>query len=155
MTRTILFSITLLLAAAAPSVAQAQHGEHDMKEHAAASLAWAALEVPGFDTGMKLAVLQGNPEEAAPYVVRLSFPAGYRFPPHWHPMAENLTVISGTFLLAMGETVDTAALKRYGPGDYLYIAPRSSHFGGADAATVIQLHGTGPFTINLTQAGTD
>lgn len=151
MTRTILFSIALLLAGAAPLAAQGQHAGHDMTEHAAASLAWSPLEVPGFDSGMKVAVLVGNPEEASPYVLRLSFPAGYRFPPHWHPMAENLTVLSGTFLLAAGDTVDASALKQYAPGDFLHIPPRSSHHGGADVATVIQLHGTGPFTINLTR----
>ena len=72
-------------------------------------------------------------------------------PPHWHPMAENVTVLSGTFLLAMGERVDESQLKSYGVGDFLYIPATHPHFGGVKGETVIQLHGEGPFTINLVE----
>ncbi len=34
-------------------------------------------------------------------------------------------------------------------GDFLYIPARMSHPGGAKGVTVVQLHGTGPFAINL------
>jgi uncharacterized RmlC-like cupin family protein len=64
-------------------------------------------------------------------------------------MTENLTVLSGTFQLAMGERVDNAQLKSYGAGDYLFIPAKHPHFGGVRGATIIQLHGEGPFTINL------
>jgi ketosteroid isomerase-like protein/quercetin dioxygenase-like cupin family protein len=115
------------------------------------ALKWNDFPVPGFDPGMKLAVLSGNPGESGPYVVRLQFPAGYRFPVHWHPGIENLTVVSGTFQLGMGNTADLSALKDYAPGDFLYIPPRHSHFGGSSAAgpSVIQLHGQGPFQVIL------
>ena len=49
----------------------------------------------------------------------------------------------------MGETADASKLKSYGVGDYLHIEPSKPHFGGARGATVIQLHGTGPFAINV------
>jgi quercetin dioxygenase-like cupin family protein len=67
-------------------------------------------------------------------------------------MDENLTVLSGTLLLAMGERADEAKLKTYGPGDYLHMPATRPHFGGARGATVIQLHGQGPFKIELVQA---
>ena len=113
------------------------------------SLAWNAFTPPGFDPGMKLAVISGDPSKAGEYTVRLQFPAGYRFPVHWHPGAENLTVVSGTFQLAMGNTANWNALQNYGPGDYLYIPPRHSHFGGSPSTgpSVIQLHGMGPFQV--------
>ena len=58
---------------------------------------------PGFPTGMKIAVIDGDPNaESGWYVIRLQFPDGYKFPPHFHPQAENLTVLSGTFILGMG-----------------------------------------------------
>jgi quercetin dioxygenase-like cupin family protein len=115
------------------------------------ALTWNDFNPTGFDPGMKLAVLQGDPGKPAPYVVRLSFPAGYRFPVHWHPGIENLTVVSGPFQLAMGNTADWSALRTYGPGDYIYIPPRHAHFGGSAASgpSVIQLHGVGPFLLNL------
>ena len=112
-------------------------------------LAWAPIEVPGFPTGTKIAVIQGNPGEAGPYTLRLSFPDGYRFPAHWHPMAENLTVITGALQVGMGDRVDDSKLKTYQPGDFLFIPGTMPHFGGARGPTVIQLHGQGPFTINV------
>ena len=138
---------TAALAQAAPG---GMAGAMDMSAVPAASITWTDANIPGFPPGMKMAVINGNPDAAgALYTLRLSFPDGYRFPPHWHPMAENLTVLSGTLLLAMGERVDESKLKAYGAGDYLNIAGSKPHFGGARGATVIQLHGQGPFAINL------
>jgi len=117
----------------------------------ASGLSWSDFPRPGFDPGMKLAVLHGDPSKSGSYTIRLQFPAGYRFPVHWHPTAENLTVVSGTFLLGMGNTANWNALRTYAPGDYLYIPPRHAHFGGSGAQglTVIQLHGQGPFQLIL------
>ena len=114
-------------------------------------LEFAALEVPGFDSGMQIAGLYGNFAAKGPYALRLSFPDGYRFPAHFHPMDENLTVISGTLLLAMGDTEDESRLVGYGPGDYLNLPAEHPHFGGATGYTVIQLHGIGPFEIILVE----
>lgn len=113
------------------------------------SLGWSDFTPPGFDPGMKLAVISGDPGKPGEYTVRLMFPTGYKFPVHWHPGAENLTVVSGTFQLGMGNTADWSALKNYTAGDYLYIPPRHAHFGGSSASgpSVIQLHGQGPFQV--------
>lgn len=113
------------------------------------ALAWSDITPPGFSQGMKIAVLHGNPEATGDYTIRLSFPDGYRFPVHWHPGGEHLTVLTGTFLLNMGNTADVSAERTYAPGDFLYIPARMSHHGGARGPTVIQLHGVGPFAINL------
>jgi uncharacterized protein (TIGR02246 family) len=123
----------------------------DMQMVAGTSISWSDFTPPGFDRGMKLAVLHGDPGKKGDYVVRLLFPAGYRFPVHWHPGAEHLTVVSGTFQLGMGNTADWSALKTYAPGDFLYIPPRHAHFGGsaAQGPSVIQLHGEGPFQVML------
>lgn len=123
----------------------------DVKTLATSALTWSDFGPTGFDPGMKIAVLEGDPGKKGPYVVRLQFPAGYRFPVHWHPGIENLTVVSGPFQLAMGNTADWNALKTYAPGDFIYIPPRHAHFGGSAAAgpSVIQLHGEGPFLLML------
>jgi uncharacterized protein (TIGR02246 family) len=115
------------------------------------ALSWSDFNPPGFDPGMKLAVLSGDPGANGPYVLRLEFPAGYRFPVHWHTGVENVTVVSGAFQLGMGNTADPSALKNYGAGDYIYIPPRHAHFGGTPASggSVIQLHGIGPFKVML------
>src|SRR5574341_204813 len=123
-----------------------------MKTVAAGTITWADANVPGFPPGMKIAVIYGNPDSAGPYTLRLSFPDGYRFPAHWHPMPENVTVLSGTLQLGMGEKADDSKLAAYGVGDFLFIPATKPHFGGAKGATVIQLHGRGPFAINVVGA---
>ena len=147
---TVVFGVTATAAVLAQAAPGGMAGAMDMTAVPAASITWTDANIAGFPPGMKMAVINGNPDApGALYTLRLSFPDGYRFPPHWHPMAENLTVLSGTLLLAMGERTDDSKLKAYGAGDYLNVAGSKPHFGGARGATVIQLHGQGPFAINL------
>lgn len=108
------------------------------------------IEVPGFKSGMKIAAIHGDPNaESGMYVLRLQFPAGYTFPAHFHPNAENLTVLSGELQLGMGEKEDPTKLVSYKPGAFMYIPGKMPHFGGANGETVIQLHGQAPFKIEL------
>lgn len=123
-----------------------------MHDVAAAELTFSDIEVPGFLPGVKIAAIHGDP--AVPdksYTLRLAFPDGYKFPPHWHPRAENVTVLTGTLLLAMGDTYDDSKLKTYQPGDYLFIAGENPHYGQLQGETVLQLHGIGPFAINVVE----
>ena len=147
----IIAAAVLTTAVTSVTVAQSADAMGGMSAVAAQSITFADIAVPGFDPGMKIAVIDGNPDSAGAYTLRLSFPAGYRFPPHFHPMAEHLTVLSGTLLLAMGERADESKLQAYVAGDYLHLPPVKPHFGGARDVTVIQLHGQGPFKIMLVQ----
>lgn len=113
------------------------------------NVTWTDFSTPGFDPGIKLAVLHGNPMGRGDYTVRLMFPDGYKFPVHWHPGAEHITVLTGTFQLAMGTSGDWSVMKTYAPGDFIYAPARHPHYGGAVGQTVIQLHGEGPFQIML------
>ena len=123
----------------------------DMQMLANSGLPWADFSSPGFDPGMKIAVLHGDPGKKGDYTLRLQFPDGYKFPVHWHPGGEHLTVLSGTFLLGMGNTADWTGTtaRTYAPGDFIYIPAKHPHFGGAKGTTVIQLHGEGPFQLFL------
>lgn len=141
-----------LLASPLPALGQESAAAPVMLEVAAAELAFGDIEVPGFASGMKIATVYGDPSVAdEPYTIRLAFPDGYAFPPHWHPRAENVTVLEGEFLLSMGREFDDSKLKIYRPGDYLYIAAKNPHFGKAKGRTVIQLHGIGPFAITVVE----
>lgn len=95
--------------------------------------------------GARLAVLDGDPTKAGPFTMRLAMPAGYRIPPHFHQVDEHVTVISGAFQVGMGETFDEGKLTTLLPGTYGVIPPGMRHFARADKATVIQLHGVGPW----------
>jgi mannose-6-phosphate isomerase-like protein (cupin superfamily) len=121
----------------------------DMGVMAATALQWAPLELPGFKSGIQLAVIHGDPASAGDYTLRLKFPDGYAFPSHWHPNGEHLTVVSGTFMLGMGAVTGAGPTTTYKPGDFLYIPGKMPHFGGAKGETVIQLHGQGPFQVML------
>lgn len=143
-----------VLAAGLGVAALAQDERHDVEGGASivrtADLAWFDPKIPGFDPGMEMAIVHGDPSVPdEPYVFRLSFPDGYRFPAHWHPKVENVTVLEGTFMLGMGERRDEARMKEYHPGDFLSIPPRHPHFGAVRGFTVVQLHGPGPFQVFL------
>jgi len=102
---------------------------------------------PVMPKGAKIAVLAGDPFKPGPYVIRLAMPAGYKIAPHWHSQAENITVISGTFNLGEGDTVDKAhthALKARG---FHYLPAAAHHYAYTNTATVLQINGEGPFNI--------
>ena len=151
----VLAILSLATLVTSPALALAQDGQAEGAKDAhkivrSDEVTFEPIEVPGFDSGMEIAVLYGDPgAEDGNYTIRLRFPDGYRFPAHYHPVAENLTVLSGTFLLAMGDDENWDVLKTYAPGAYLYIPPENPHYGGATGETVIQLHGRAPFQILL------
>jgi quercetin dioxygenase-like cupin family protein len=95
--------------------------------------------------GARLAVLDGDPSKAGLFTMRLAMPAGYRIPPHFHDVDEHVTVISGAFQVGMGDTFDEGKLTTLPPGTFGVIPPGMRHFARADKATVIQLHGVGPW----------
>jgi quercetin dioxygenase-like cupin family protein len=142
-------TLMILLPMAAEAQQPAAHVPDGVVEVETATLSWSPLELPGFDPGLELAVIHGDPSSSEAYTIRLRFPAGYSFPAHYHPNAENLTVLSGTFLLGHGTRPSDAALKSYQPGDYIYIPGTMPHFGRVEGETVIQLHGMGPFDVLL------
>jgi len=117
----------------------------------AATLAYGDITIPGFPPGLKSAVLHGDPSQSGLYTLRLQFPDGYVFPPHWHPMDEHVTVVSGTFYLGMGEKANQEVAQAYQAGDYLVAPARMAHFGWVKGETVVQLHGMGPFVINVVE----
>jgi quercetin dioxygenase-like cupin family protein len=95
--------------------------------------------------GARLAVLEGDPSKPGPFTMRLDMPAGYRIPPHFHQVDEHVTVISGAFQVGMGDTFDAGKLSTLFPGTFGVIPPGMRHFARADKATVVQLHGVGPW----------
>jgi hypothetical protein len=97
--------------------------------------------------GAKLAVLEGDPTKEGPFVMRLLLPDGYSIPPHTHPKVERLTVVSGTFNIAMGEKLDKKSGRKMPAGTFGFWAAGMKHFVWAEGETVVQLHGMGPWSI--------
>jgi quercetin dioxygenase-like cupin family protein len=105
--------------------------------------------------GAMKAVVSGDPSKPGPYVLRIKASDGYRIPPHWHPQDENLTVLSGTFRVGMGEKWDDAALRDLPTGSFAFLPREMRHFATARGDTVIQLHGMGPFQNNWVNPADD
>jgi len=100
---------------------------------------------PFIPPGAQLAVIEGNPmASTGDYTVRVKMPDGYRFPPHWHPMRENVTVISGTFKVGMGDTFDTEKMAPFPAGSFAYLDPDMHHYAMASGEVIVQVHGQSP-----------
>jgi quercetin dioxygenase-like cupin family protein len=97
--------------------------------------------------GAKVAVLEGDPTAAGPFVMRVKVPDGYKIPPHVHPKAERVTVISGSFRLGMGDKFDAKHATTMPAGSYGTWPAGMRHFVWVEGETVIQLHGEGPWQI--------
>jgi quercetin dioxygenase-like cupin family protein len=110
---------------------------------------------PFFPAGARFAVLQGDPSGSGLYTVRLEMPAGYVIKPHWHPTDENVTVISGTFEVGMGDAVSAQGAQTLTAGGFITAPANAHHFAVARRKTIVQVHGMGPFAITYVNAGDD
>jgi len=130
------FAFAAVVAVALPAVAIAQ----------APAPTWGPA--PGvFPPGAKMAVLQGDPGQTALFTVRLEMPDGYRIAAHWHPTDEHITVISGTFLVGMGDTLNAARTTALPAGGFVTAPAKMNHYAIARGKTVVQVHAMGPFAL--------
>ena len=102
---------------------------------------------PQLPKGAQVAVLAGDPGKAGLYIIRAKMPDGYSIPAHWHKKAENVTVISGTFNVGMGDKLDKAKGEALGAGGFFLASPKMRHYAWASGETVVEVSGIGPFDI--------
>src|SRR5439155_13268059 len=95
--------------------------------------------------GFSHADMLGNPDAPGLYMFRSKGEDGSILPPHWHPGDENVTVISGTFLVGFGDKFDEHALQEVPTGAHLFIPAKMQHFAKNKRETVIEIYGEGPF----------
>jgi Domain of unknown function (DUF4437) len=126
---------------AAPPASGQAHTTH--KTITPDAIQWTSVQS---GSGSEIAVLSGNPaQEGVPFVLRIKLRNGIKVPPHWHPIDEHVTVMSGIFHLGTGEKFDQAAAQALPAGSYLMMPKEMRHFAWAEGETIIQLHGVGPF----------
>jgi quercetin dioxygenase-like cupin family protein len=97
--------------------------------------------------GSKWAILEGDPAKEGPFTIRLSFPAGYKIQPHWHPNIEHTTVISGTSNLGMGDKFDKTKGNKLPAGSFSFLPPKTNHFAWFEEDSVLQVHAIGPWGV--------
>ncbi|HET9839335.1 MAG TPA: cupin domain-containing protein [Candidatus Angelobacter sp.] len=108
-----------------------------------------------FPAGAQMAVLAGDPGKAGPFTVRLKFPDGYRVMPHWHPTAENVTVLSGEFHVGMGDKFDESSMTTL-PAHSLAVVPtHHNHYAMAKGETEVQVSAMGPFKLTYVNPADD
>jgi uncharacterized RmlC-like cupin family protein len=103
--------------------------------------------------GAQLAVLEGDPmASSGDFTIRIKMPNGYRLAPHTHPNRENVTVLSGTLKVGMGDQFDASKMMSFEAGSFAYVDPRMPHYvlvsgdgysGTRLVACEIQLHQSG------------
>ena len=107
--------------AALPCAAQQVYSGEGHIMGTPAQLTWA--DAPAVAPGAKIAVIEGPLNKAVPFTFRLLLPANARIAPHSHPAYERVTVLSGTFHFAHGETFDPGKTQPLGPGSFAVMPP--------------------------------
>ena len=136
----VIIAVASVVHAATLGAQHDQHAQHEQKK----TLEWGPAPAI-FPAGARMAVERGDPSAAGEFVVRLSFPDGYRIPPHFHPAAEHGRVVRGTFLVGMGDTLVVDAARTLAPGDSISLPARMPHFAIARGATEVSVRSQGPF----------
>lgn len=110
---------------------------------------------PSLPAGAKVAILVGDPSKAAPFVLRAKMPDGYKVPAHWHPSAENVTVLKGIFHIGRGDDFKKDKTEALPAGSFMHMPKKMPHFAWVEGETIIQVHGVGPFEVNYVNAEDD
>ena len=111
---------------------------------------WADGPPPsGYTLGhSEVAIIEGDPtKEGMPFVIRIRSTPGTQLPSHWHPIDENITVLSGVFCVGMGDRFDEHACRDMPAGSYI-VMPKGMHHFAIAKGDVVQAHGVGPFKIH-------
>jgi uncharacterized protein YjiS (DUF1127 family) len=133
-----------------PATAQVQRAALHRQTTTPAELKWTELAaVPG----AQIAVIKGPMDEAGPFVARVRFPANTKVLPHTHSAVEHATVLSGILNMGVGDKFDASKTHALGPGCVSSMTPETNHFAWFSEVTVLQLRGTGPWTVAYADPG--
>jgi quercetin dioxygenase-like cupin family protein len=158
MKRHLYFTVAIVAAVCCAGVlvtVAAHPDSHDKNAFTPDAIAWGPAP-PFVAPGAQLAVLEGNPgATTGDYTVRLKMPDGYRIAPHWHPLRENVTVISGTFKVGMGDVFDATKMGSFPAGSFAYLDPEMHHYAMAEGPVIVQVNGMAPLQFNYVNPADD
>jgi quercetin dioxygenase-like cupin family protein len=105
---------------------------------------------------MSQLVLAGDPTKSGLYVIRIRFAPGQTSKPHFHDQDRLVTVIKGTWWVALGPESDKYDMSKTTPmkaGSFVKHPAGGHHYDGAkEEEAVVQIIGMGP--VKTTQLGT-
>jgi len=138
---------TSLVAAALIAFASSAMAQHALTRVTPDALAW--KDNPAFPKGIRIATLVGDPTKTGEVVVlRIKFPANSRIPPHTHPYAEVVTLISGSIWSSAGEKFEKKG-DRLKTGSLWVYPAKHAHYawtGNKEAILQVQFIGPGGIT---------
>lgn len=143
------FLLALVLLAGLPVLAPAKGGAPVIVLPTATN--WTAV-TSGPMAGAQMAVLLGNPAKRGPYIVRVKVKDGTKFDVHYHSELENVTVISGTLLVGLGEKMNTSKMIAIPTGGFVSVPANLHHYAMAKGETVIQIDSMGPRTMTAVKS---
>jgi hypothetical protein len=96
-------------------------------------------------SGIRTAVLKGDPGKAGLYTIMLRIPAHTRIAAHEHMDDRVATVVSGTWYIGYGESFDGARVKALPAGSFYTEPSHRAHFAETrDEPVIVQITGVGP-----------
>lgn len=110
---------------------------------------------PMVPKGAMLAVMSGDPGGTGPVSVRLKMPAGYAIPAHWHPTDEQVTVLSGSISIGMGDVLDKKKGTKLSAGGFGIAPAKMHHYAWTTTGGTIQLNLMGPLEVNYVNPADD
>lgn len=106
--------------------------------------------------GGEISILMGDPAKPGPFTLRLKLPANYVIAPHTHATDEIVTVLSGSLVHDMGETIEKHRGQTFKTGAFLSLPAKMPHsLWTTGEAAVIQVTGTGPFGLDYVNPADD
>jgi hypothetical protein len=89
--------------------------------------------------------IYGDPAKPGPYAFRVRAQAGHRLAPHTHPDERTVTVLSGTYWSAVGETFADDSLLAFPAGSFYVIPAGVPHYSAVlEGEVEFQEAGVGP-----------
>jgi quercetin dioxygenase-like cupin family protein len=133
----------------------AQDDSHKKNAFTPDTISWGAAP-PVVRPGAQFAVLEGDPTApTGDFTIRLKMPDGFRIAPHWHPNRENVTIISGTLKVGMGDQFDPNKMNAFVTGSFAFLDPNMHHYAQASGETIVQVHGQSPLQFNYVNPDDD
>jgi len=120
-----------------------------------------AMKWEPLSEGAEVVVLAGEPFNqkavGVPFVFRVKHKDGFELRPHWHPMDERITVITGTMLLGTGEEfkTDPEHVTELPAGSYAFMPKIMRHYFVTRGETIAQFEGIGPFRMTFVKISDD
>ncbi len=121
-----------------------------------AGVKWiAAPPAAGLPKGAEVAMLFGDPAKDGQYANRVKLVSGSVLPPHTHPNDENVTVLSGTLHVGLGDKIDRSKATTVTAGGFIRMPKGTPHYAWVSGTTIIQSNNIGPTGRTMLNAADD